>query len=196
MPEIIRDPLAQVKAYPACSLILASVESGISVFKYTRQVFRAYADAGIPDAQNTCLIHVYFDTALRRVLYSIGNDLFYDKRQPFLICQDSIPGRGVVKRQLFKDELSCELADRRLYDLIKIILSDQIVCIVRIQPEVCEDHLNILFDPVQVSAESPGCFRVLGLQSQPHCRNRSLDLVRPYSIVLHHIAELFRCSPR
>ena len=133
VPEIIRDPLTQVKAYPACSLVPASVEPGISVFKYTRKVFCANADAGIPDAQNTCLIHVYFDAALRRVLYSIGDDLFYDKRQPFLICQDSIPGRGVVKRQLFKDELSCELADRRLYDLIKIILSDQIVCIVRPQ---------------------------------------------------------------
>ena len=50
VPEIIRDPPAQVKAYPACSLILASVESGISVFKYTRQVFRAYANAGILNA--------------------------------------------------------------------------------------------------------------------------------------------------
>ena len=53
-----------------------------------------------------------------------------------------------------------------------------------------ENHVDILFDLEQLHGKLPVFFRILFLEQKSHCRNGSLDLMRPHGGVFQLVFEI------
>ena len=157
-------PPAEIEADAGGLFVHAAVVAGVALVKDPGQVLRGDADAGVRDDQG--LLRRAKDADLpagRGVFQGVGEDLFQEEGQPFLVAEDRPAGLLEGEADLFQNKDLGKLPHRLADDFVQADLLEHQVPGLAVQAEVLEDHVHVLGDPLQLNLQGGGV-PLLGLE--------------------------------